>query len=58
MRHTKSSFQDRIIYFDKNNSQSFLKAVNEALNSEYIIPENLDDYSMTSRVKKIIGLFN
>ena len=58
MRHTKNlPFQDRIIYFDKNNSQSF-KAVNEALNSEYIIPKNLDDYSMTSRVKKIIGLFN
>ena len=56
--HKSLPFQDRIIYFEKNNSQSFLKAVNEALNSEYIIPENLDDYSMTSRVKKIIGLFN
>ena len=56
--HTKLPYQDKIYYFDKDNNESFLNAVRDALKAETSIPEDLKMYSMGKRVDYILNFYN
>ena len=56
--HLKLPFQDMIFYFDLDNPDSFLNSVNMALEHTTTTPINLDEFSMRSRVEKIINLYS
>ena len=56
--HKKLPFDEKLFYFDRKDESTFIDAVLKAFDTKTTIPQDLDVYSMSNRVKKIIELYN
>ncbi len=56
--HKKLPFDEKLFYFDRKDESTFIDAVLKAFDTKTTIPKDLDVYSMSNRVEKIIELYN
>jgi len=55
--HKKLPFDEKLFYFTRQDDKSFIDAVLKAFDTKTSIPKDLDVYSMSNRVEKIIELY-
>ena len=56
--HKKLPFEEKLFYFDREDESTFVDAVLKAFDTKTTIPRDLDVYSMSNRVEKIIELYS
>jgi len=55
--HNELPFQENIYYFDLNNFEEFKYLITGLFDSSETLNQNVDDYSMSSRINKIIDIY-